>query len=456
MQQQPLAFTLVKTVVSARDEGKVLSPALATAWDLLRAELSPAHRVIAAEVKWSPAHQEDLRFVIEGIRKQFEKDPDLEGEFLAFLAEVEPFGESEKKSSILPMVIGITSGSSIPSPKGTVEFAFENQDSSVHATQGLEVEQPPSDLSQDAEFVKETPAQSTLETDEISVETNAEPLFSEASPIEDGLTPSPTEAASEGSPATELVAEVEKSVENLSLRQAQGGLSKPEDSQPIINAASASVLKYWPFVAAVFLIAAIGLGTWFFSDSPEIQPTVQPATEISLTTDTIAENVIEEILPEKPALEYSARNIARMSEKIDSLLLVGDYVSALTQQQVLTNRLETDDSPPQEIAQAYSELAILYATQQNILQAIVEQRKSLEFARKAFATTPQKEAKKTDPSLGRSHLKLASFYTEIGELHMARAHLQQARHLFGEVQELISPTDLKATNQVAEKILKAS
>ncbi len=86
--QQSLAFHLLKTVVCARDEDVALTPALVTAWTMLRAELSPAHRVIADEVRWSPQQQDDLNFVIEGVLEQFAEDPALEAEIGALLSEV--------------------------------------------------------------------------------------------------------------------------------------------------------------------------------------------------------------------------------------------------------------------------------------------------------------------------------------------------------------------------------
>lgn len=117
-QQQPLAFTLVKTVVCARDEGKPLSPALATAWAMLRGELPTAQRMLSEEVSWGPDHQTDLRLVIDGVRAQFARDPDLEDEFLTFLAEVPPFAsdDPDERAFVLPLlsVAGDGAGPSEP------------------------------------------------------------------------------------------------------------------------------------------------------------------------------------------------------------------------------------------------------------------------------------------------------------------------------------------------------
>ena len=113
MQQQPLAFTLVKTVVLARDEGRTLGPALATAWAMLFEELSAAHRMLFAELRWAPEHQDDLKLVIDGVRAYFQRDPDLEQEILAFLAEVEAYDEGEPEHlGALPVVLA---GGALPS-----------------------------------------------------------------------------------------------------------------------------------------------------------------------------------------------------------------------------------------------------------------------------------------------------------------------------------------------------
>jgi len=232
--------------------------------------------------------------------------------------------------------------------------------------------------------------------------------------------------------------------------RAEAPVAEPTYAQPMADAPGnyTSVLKYWPLAAAAFVVAMIGLGFWIYAGSVEVQQVEETEIVTAVLADSSTENTTEEFLTEEAPLEYSTPSIARLSQRIDSLRLVGDYAAALTQQQMLANRLEANESPARETAQAYSELAILYSTQKNILQAIVEQRKSLVFAREAYA--------KTAPELGRSHLKLATFYTENGELHMARAHLQQARHVFGETQELISPTDQKKTDQLAERIRNAS
>ncbi|MFK8056753.1 MAG: tetratricopeptide repeat protein [Saprospiraceae bacterium] len=430
MQQQPLAFTLVKTVVSARDDGKALSAALATAWDLLSTELSPAHRVIASEVKWAPNHQEDLRFIIEGIRKQFDKDPDLEGEFLAFLAEVEPFGEDEERATILPFVVGSIGNASVSPTHGDVTFEFDKLD--VNPAPGSTVDPE------------------TSVEDALPEEPHVEPTV-ESPTIEDSI---------------ESLPEVEE------LPQVETASAKLLPESPITPAsivtpeASGSLLKYWPIAAGALLVAIISFGVWAYSGSTEeaapavidpIETTIPKDTTAFNSPDDAAQNGIEfapgniqELIVDEDevALEYSSPSIALLSRAVDSLRLAGDYAAALTQQQKLTDRIVKNGSTPEETAQAFSELAILYSSQENVLQAIVEQRKGLTFAREAYA--------KTDPILGRSHLKLAIFYAENEELHMARAHLQQARQIFGESQELISPTDLKKTEQLTERLLKAS
>jgi len=432
MQQQPLAFTLVKTVVSARDEGKVLSPALATAWDLLRTELSPAHRVIASEVSWAPKHQEDLRFVIEGVRKQFEKDPELEGEFLAFLAEVEPFGEGDDTdTAILPIVVGGSTASTLPPTATDANIVFEDL-----PTENTELsssdELPELDPQTPENFIEEIASAHEVEKAPTEIH-NSDPQVS----LTDQL---PTISKVEASPITKAF---------------QGNRSSsPANHPPVyeVETERSPYLKYGIIALSALVVATVAFSVWSFAGSDETNEIPTPVVEESIIpVDTIVEQL--PIKPpaeikKEPTVKYSAPGLARLSEKVDQLRQNGDYPGALTQQLNLAARLVAEDSPPLETAQAYSELAILYASQENILQAIVEQRKSLGFARLAFA--------KTDPALGRSHLKLASFYSDNGELHMARAHLQQARKIFGMAQELVSPTDLDKSAEVEQQILNAS
>ena len=437
MQQQPLAFTLVKTVVSARDEGKVLSPALATAWDLLRTELSPAHRVIASEVSWSPNHQEDLKFVIEGVRKQFEKDPDLENEFLAFLAEVEPFGKAEHKATIFPILGGVTAGSNIPAAVGELSFVVEPDELSVDQEAMIEEDFQVDEL---VEQLNENPVfkQEPIELD--IPDTTSESLNFEDLEAPEVHIDTPLEQAAENVEVVEKVA-----VQNLAENPREDFSSVPSKTSPYKS--SSSMLKYWPAVAGTLLIALVTFGALIYSDPNTSTPTLEEVGPELIPSEVITEDLGLVIAETEPSV-YSTPSIARLSHTVDSLRKSGDYKGALTKQRELAQRLENEGSPSEEKSQAYSELAILFAAQNNLLQAVVEQRKSLTFARQAYA--------KTDPALGRSHLKLASFYTDNGELHMARAHLQQARKIFGQAQELVTPTDLEKSEEVAEKILNAS
>ena len=440
MQQQPLAFTLVKTVVSARDEGKVLSPALATAWDLLRTELSPAHRVIASEVSWAPSHQEDLKFVIEGVRRQFEKDPDLEEEFLAFLAEVEPYGKGDNDATIFPILGGITAGSDIPPTIGEIAFDIE--------TNELDVEQTPSpaDSRQPDELLEPEVLDTPPVVEQQPVELDTAEAITESLQFED-IEPSLEEIDApleEVSDATEAL----ESEPPPSLTERPNLEAVNLSDNPTTLESSTALLRYWPFAAGILLVALLAFGAWIVTDSTSTKSIAERVNSEQITSDTIVEQTEENNITTESSLEYSAPNTAKLSLAVDSLRKSGDYTTALATQRELAQILEEQHSPNEETAQAFSELAILYAAQDDALQAVVEQRKSLSFARQAFA--------KTDPALGRSHLKLASFYTDSGELHMARAHLQQARKIFGQAQELVTPTDIEKSEQVAERILNAS
>jgi hypothetical protein len=441
MQQQPLAFTLVKTIVSARDEGRVLSPALATAWDLLRTELSPAHRVIASEVSWAPTHQEDLKFVIEGVRRQFEKDPELENEFLAFLAEVEPYRNRDNEATIFP-ILGVTAGGSeIPQTIGEIAIDIESKELNADVEINPAEDHQPDELLK-ADEVNEVPH---IEHEPIELETAHTPSesfqFADLdSPLEESDTPDIR--VEEQTLAEDTVAD-ESTVES----KIQDVVVEPPVSTSM-HKSSGSMLSYWPVGAIALLIALVTFGVWMFSGQnppPSIPDQLDP---VFIPSSVLPEDPVAVITESEPTPEYAEPNIARLSKTVDSLRQSGDYAGALKKQQELAQLLDKERASDKEKAQAFSELAILYAGQNNVLQAVVEQRKSLNFARQAFA--------KTDPALGRSHLKLASFYTDSGELHMARAHLQQARKIFGQAQELVKATDLEQSEKVAEKILKAS
>ncbi len=459
MQQQPLAFTLVKTVVSARDEGKVLSPALATAWDLLRTELSPAHRVIASEVSWSPTHQEDLKFVIEGVRKQFEKDAELENEFLAFLAEVEPFGKEEKEANILPILGGVATASDISPMIGEISFEVEAQEISINQSSILEPNQSKDEVLEH-EISSETPLGEQIESEgevleheNLSETSNQEQIEPETSePTVESLDNERIEhtANLENDPNDQATEQLETTTQHFS-ESLSGNLAQKKIALPTTTSTPSSALSlasYWPLAAGVLLVALTTFGLWTFSSPNETTALPEVIDSQIILKDSISDQSSEVEAVVNSVVEYSTLSTARLSQTVDSLRQRGDYQAALSKQIELAQLLEEEGSPDEETVQAYSELAILYATQNNFLQAVVEQRKSLAFARQAFA--------KTDPALGRSHLKLASFYSDTGELHMARAHLQQARKIFGQAQELIAPTDLENSEEVAEKILNAS
>ena len=266
MQQQPLAFTLVKTVVSARDEGKVLSPALATAWDLLRTELSPAHRVIASEVSWSPNHQEDLRFVIEGVRKQFEKDPELEGEFLAFLAEVEPFGDGNDDTAILPALSSTAIGSEV------VDIALDKQEAIVEPISA--VEQHP--------ILLEPEVQQGILDDSIGEASTKEEVntLDETPEVDEPKTeveePEVQEPISEVDP---INAEVDQ-VEQLETPREEK-FTELEKRMPIETSENylSRLLSFWPYALGAALFAVVAFIIWDLSIAETPESNISNSTE---------------------------------------------------------------------------------------------------------------------------------------------------------------------------------
>lgn len=60
---------------------------------MLLDELQPAHRVMAQEVRWGPAQQDDLRFVLEGVSGVLADDPALAQGIQELLDDLEAVGQ---------------------------------------------------------------------------------------------------------------------------------------------------------------------------------------------------------------------------------------------------------------------------------------------------------------------------------------------------------------------------
>ena len=107
MDHKQLAFTLLKTVVSARDAGREPPPPVGTTWSLIRGELTPAERALSDEVVWSRDRQVELRALIGSLSARFDADPELAGETEGLLrnlpgAEPDVTSPTQEKRTTLP------------------------------------------------------------------------------------------------------------------------------------------------------------------------------------------------------------------------------------------------------------------------------------------------------------------------------------------------------------------
>lgn len=120
---QQLAFDIVKTVVTARDEARALPAPLAAAWGMLREELGVQARAAVEEVTWGPEHRDALRQVIDGVRDCFVNDVGLEAEFATLLAEstelaalpTAPAADRSPAADLPPAAADLTQATAVPS-----------------------------------------------------------------------------------------------------------------------------------------------------------------------------------------------------------------------------------------------------------------------------------------------------------------------------------------------------
>ena len=383
MQQQPLAFTIVKTVVSARDAGRDLSPPLRTAWTLLRAELPPAHRVISDEVSWSQDHQHDLKFVIDGLRQQFVSDPALEQEVIRFLSEVELYNEADREA-MLPVLALTLGGTSAPS-----------------TSLGTPIQPAELDVEPDA---NRSPAQEAL----------AEGRIQQTQPAESG------EPATVAEPAVTAAPSVRRTSANSSGWQQTIGLA---------------TLGF----AAVALIAFAALR------SSDTETGVSAEVTASADVDERASSTLSLGDDDATAAPHALAARTPDARRIDSLRAAGAFAAAYELAAARWAGSTFDDAATRHAVAA--EASTLAAALGRYADAVTHERQALDAAREAYGDR--------GVETGRSHLRLATYYRETGELLMAGAHLRQARHVFGQAQDIVAPGDRETADRLAETLLSS-
>lgn len=93
MDDKRLAFTLLKTVVVARDLGRPLAPQLFTAWAMIRGELSAGVRKVADELTWRRERTSDIKCVLAAVATCLRAEPGLAAAVVPLLSESPPQAE---------------------------------------------------------------------------------------------------------------------------------------------------------------------------------------------------------------------------------------------------------------------------------------------------------------------------------------------------------------------------
>ena len=317
MQQQPLAFTLVKTVVLARDEGRSLGPAMSTAWSLLHAELSPAHRMLCDEVHWAPEYQQDLKLIIEGVQDYFKRDPALKEEFLAFLAEVEPYEEATDRA-VLPLVL---SASSLPT--GDPRAAEE--------------------------LVTAEPLQESVE------------LHVEQEPLVDVASQAPLSAA-----ATTEVADPPVQLTSEPVSESTGSQNTSAQRRP--TQLKHADREIWPFILAGAVLLGIFVTVYLLAHAGRPEPELNPLiSQPEAQTKALSEVTIDR-----------TDELEKYALAADSLRAAGNYQAAYVAQLALVDRIQQDGEQGAAYATALTDLASLASANNQALAALDAQREQLE------------------------------------------------------------------------------
>ena len=406
---QNLAFTLVKTVVQARDEGRSISTELEAAWEMLVEELQPAERMLASEVRWQADQQTDLRLVIEGFRRLFEGEPALGEEVETFLAESELFREREEE---------------VPEePEPALDIAAVVEPPVVEPP----VVEPP--------VVEPPVAQPTVAESRVAESTVAQPTVVESPVVEPpaGLPPLPPRR--EPAPlAIERLPHLEEVIER----------------EPIV--------LHWPLVAA---LVGLSLLVLLFAELSRERPSRTRVVSSERAATVIAPDSGLQVgpretelalapLPIPPDTSLVGRTVALLdleairsedstrAARLDSVLhwyRRGQVSRAATASQELLRPVDSILIEPWLRVQLVGLRAALLAADEQLPEALNTEREALRFGRST-------ELLAETLALARVHLLLSALYLEDEQVHFARAHLRQASLLMRESPTRASSEDL--------------
>ena len=391
--QQPLAFTIVKTVVTARDEDRALPPSVALAWDLLREELSASARAAEASVSWGPEERGRLKVLIQGVGDCMVNDPALEREFATLL------DESERVEA--------------PLPGGGSDDASEAE-ASVASEPG-----PPPRTS--------PPARQAIPMIALPPELEAE-LAPSGFPAVDEA-PAVGEAPAAGrSPA--MTAEIAEQM------PVYAPLDREGDPAPIIPSnlnptalgpkATSAPLIAIGVVALLLLLAGVAY-LWSDSGPDAVETEPPPAGEAPAAA-----------LPGDPDPPVATAPTAA-NHRDD-----GDYAAAHEAQRAYAASLENEGAPPAVRARAQATLAELSLAAADPKSAVVEQREAIALAKAAHGAESAIAADE--------HLAMASYYLQTGETVMADGHYRQGRQLLRKLPDSLTEARALRLQQLGDRL----
>ncbi len=428
MSQQPLAFTLVKTVVTAQDEGRALDPAIHTAWDLLREELGARVVAVERQVSWGPDHQEQLRQMIDALRDYFEKDPALEGEISTLLDErkrinalaavaypeapeadgAETQVDEEEPDAVEPDAVepdAVEPDAVEPAAMPEVEPDLPAVDDRGDEVPEDTARAPgPTELPADLAALAAIPM--IILDEDMTAELEADERTAGAAPEvpahdhdhdqdHDEALPIVMPTLTHRDPAAMFVprdgTEPMPTVEKLPYT------AIPAEVVPPRRGTSLAWL-YWLLAAIAVALFAVAL--YFMLREPQTD----------LVTDVPP---VEADVPETLAVPTAPR-VADLRES-------GDVSGARRAQADYVSALGASNAPPALRAEALAELAQLAILADAPLDAVTTQLQSLELTKEV--------AGDDSPAAGASHLVLADYYLANGERQMADAHFKQGRRL---------------------------
>ena len=480
MSQQPLAFTLVKTVVTARDEGERLAPAYRTAWSMVSAELDEPTRQLLDDLHWGPQHQLELRRVIDGVRRALSDDPALESEFSTFLAEHQSLVESlPEPSGELMLDSHAESTTSRPDLHDTVRaegihFVHQDQQQAEELAHPPDVSvepagadvPPTTTAAVEAEVgagqtVDSTTDDSTLDSPTPQLPQRPIPmivlepeLWAELDEEEADEADLPAASAPEYAAPPAVVAEaplaaVEPSLEARLVEQARVSKDMPRaevppPAIPIFPDAtqrSAPLAKRSPQPAVkaslITLLALLLLGLLVYG----LYRLLRPAPTAELVTAPVAEQVAP---ADEPLSALPATLQPLLAVEAVSLSEAGDVAGARQVQQAYVEQLKVDNANTTTLASAMLSLAALTDAAGKPLAAVDIQKQSLALAKSAFGESSE--------AAGEAHLALAGYYLHANQEHMARAHLLQARFILDKSTSVQNPTRRANLQQLLDQL----